>query len=354
MRTLLKLIPVIGFAFVADACDSYTAPPTQTRDPLEPASIVVTTSSTGTLTSAGDTRTFSAVVKNADGGVIAAPNLQWSSSNAEVASLTFDPSNNIVATANSDGTTIITARSGSIESTTPVVVRRAVAFIVLTAASNKIEFGSSMQLIALAYDARHQNLPTVQQFTFVSSNPASISVNATGTATAHFKFPQLPGATITASVTRDDVTTSSSLTLDVGIPSTTNFASLMLTDYVLPVRPPGLGAGLAFMTRSPDNVLYRVLWSDLSGAATSAQIRGPGGTADNAELLVELGPLPLPENSQVINGLIRGVDIKSQGGRAPIGIDSLATLMCNGQAYIQVGTARFPAGEVRGRLECIR
>ncbi|MBC8089614.1 MAG: CHRD domain-containing protein [Phycisphaerae bacterium] len=353
MRTLQKLIPVIGIALAAGNCDSHTAPPV-TVDPTIPATITLTASSSGTLTSAGDTRTFMAVVKNASGGIIASPNLQWSSSSPDVVSVTSDASNNAVATANSDGTANVVVRSGSVETTTPLVVRRAVASILLTSVSDKIEFGSTMQLITIAYDARHQAMPAVQQFTYVSSNPAAISVSATGHATALFKFPQLPEAIITASVTRDGTTTSSSIKLTAAIPSSTEFGSLMLTLYVLPVRPPGLGAGLAFMTRSPDYILYRVLWTDLSGVATNAQIRGPGGPEDIAELLVELGPLPPPESIPVINGLIRSADIKSQSGRPPISIDSLAVLMCNGQAYIQIGTARFPAGEIRGRVDCVR
>lgn len=348
-----KVAAFVGFVFMVAACDNSTASPAAI-DPLVPASITLRAAATGDLTSAGDTRILTAVVKNGRGDVIEHPVVEWSSSaGGVVASVVSIGVASGIVTAINDGTATITARSGAIESAVQIVVHRTLASVSLTTPTKVLEYGTNTQFVATAFDAGHNAIPNVQGFTFTSDNPSAAFVQPNGVVTALFKFPQLPDAAITASLTRDGITATAKVNVIVSLPDFVDYGALMLTENVVPLNPPTRGSGLALFTRAPDRVSYRVLWSDLRSPVTHVQLRGPAAWNENGELLVELGPRPTLDSLGVISGVITRADIQPQQGRPPISLDSLASLLCSGQSYVDVRTNRDPNGVIRGQLNCI-
>lgn len=343
---------ITGLALILSACNDYTAPPVIV-DPLAPTAIELAPSATGNMTSAGDMRSIVAVVKNSNGAAITQAAVDWKSSAPAVATVVSDGNGAATVTAVGDGTTTISARSGSIENTVNIVVRRALASVTVTLPNRLLEYGFASPIFATAFDARHNAIPNVTGFTYTTDNPSAAFVEPSGIVTALFTFPIRPDAVITATVTRDGVTRSGTVNMMAVEPAVFNTAALLLSENVFPQPVPSLGSGLVIMNRNPTSISSRVLWADLTGAATSVEIRGPGTLADSADVLVELGPLPEPGMPPVVNSLISNASIRSQRGRPPISLDSLKRLICAGVTHVEVRTARFPNGEIRGGLNCI-
>lgn len=349
-----KQLAIIGLAFLGSACDNDTAPPLVTNHPAIPALLTLSPSSLGVMTSAGDTRNITVVARNSDGAVIDSPEVQWVSNATTVATVTDNGAAGATVVAVGDGLVTITARSGAIESSLQFTVHRILASVTLTAPHRVLEYGSATQLVATAFDARHNAIPNVQGFKFSSDNPSTVFVQPNGVATALFRFPQLADAIITASLTRDGITATSRFNFIVGEPADIDFGALMLTENVQPVRPPTTGSGIALMTRFVDHIAFRVIWSELSGPVSAVQIRGPATVGNQADLFVSLAPLPSLDSLGLITGSITSANIRSQNGRAPISLDSLSALMCRRNAYIEVHTGRFPNGEIRGQFTCFQ
>lgn len=344
---------ITGLALILSACDGYTAPPISV-DPLVPVEIVLAPSATGNMTSAGDTRSIVAVVKNSNGAVITQLAVDWKSSVPAVATIVNDGNGAATITAVGDGTTTISARSGSIESTVNIVVHRTLASVTVTLPNRLLEYGFASPIFATAFDARHNAIPNVTGFIYTTDNPSAAFVEQSGIVTALFKFPIRPDAVITATLTRDGVTRSGTVNMMAVEPAVFNTAALLLSENVFSQQPlPSLGSGLAIMNRNPTSISSRVMWADLTGPATSVQIRGPGALTDSADVLVQLGPLPEAGMPPVINSIISNMSIRSQHGRPPISLDSLKRLICSNVAHVEVRTARFPNGEIRGGLNCI-
>lgn len=80
-------------------------------------------------------------------------------------------------------------------------------------------------------------------------------------------------------------------------------------------------------------VHWRVTHSGLSGPITGAHIHGPAGPGQNAGIIFPFGNL----NASVITG------------QARITPEQLGQLS-SGQWYVNLHTARHPAGEIRGQL----
>ncbi|MEO7996960.1 MAG: CHRD domain-containing protein [Gemmatimonadaceae bacterium] len=342
----------IGLALILSACNDYTAP-TTTVDPSVPAAIALAPSATGNMTAAGDTRSIVAVVKNSKGAAITPAAVDWKSSVPAVATVVNDGNGAATITAVGDGTTTISARSGSIENTATIVVRRALASVTVTLPNRLLEYGLASPIFATAFDARHNAIPNVTGFTYTTDNPSAAFVEQSGIVTALFAFPIRPDAVITATVTRDGVTRSGTVNMMAVEPPVFNTGALLLSENVFPQPLPSHGSGLAIMNRNPTSISSRVLWADLTGPATSVQIRGPGALTDSADVLVQLGPLPEAGMPPVINSLISNASIRSQHGRPPISLDSLKRLICSSLTHVEVRTARFPDGEIRGGLNCI-
>lgn len=343
---------LLAYCVALSGCD-YSATAVYNPDPLVPSSIAINAPATTPFTSAGDTRTFTAIVRNSAGQVIANPSIEWISSATNVATVSNSASGTVTVTAVGDGTASISARSGTIQESVQIVVHRTLASVELLAPSQTVALGSSTRLAAHALDARNTVIPNVQGFIFKSSNPTSLFVQPDGTVTGLFRFNQTTGALLTVSITRDGVTAGDTVSMTLVPPQSVDIASLLLTETVVPIRPSTAGAGLAHLERRGDRLNARIFWSSLTSPVKSVEIHGAAKFDETGDLLVNLGPLPATDSLGLVIMNIAGTDIRSQQGRAPISLDSLKALMCNERAYVDVRTTQFPGGEVRGQFRCL-
>lgn len=313
-------------------------------------SIVLSISSSEVMTSAGDTRSVTAMLKKgtSEAGLPAAT-LEWSSSAPSVATVSVSGTSATI-TAVDDGTAIITAANGSAQGTVTVTVRRALAHVVVSAASASLTPGATMQLTATGSDARDNPIDGLRGFTFSSSNPGSVIVSASGLATALFNPFITQGSTVTATLTRDGVTASGSVEIGVVAPPTPDYAGIMLAELVKPDPVPATGIGLLSLFTDGGRVSYSIVWSALSGPATAIHVHGPGNPTQLAGVLVDFVPGTQTTNYGLLTGSFTASDIRPQGGQPPISLDSLITLVRTGNAYADVHTAGYPDGEIRGPL----
>jgi hypothetical protein len=335
-------------ALTLGGCDGYDDDG-GTTGPSPVASIEVALPSEGEMTSAGDARAVVAVAKNADQSVVQSPPLTWTSDAPAVATVVGAGATATI-TAVGDGIAKISASTGSVEGTVTVTVRRRVASVVVSSPSPLLTVGSTAQLVTVALDARGNPLPNVTGFTFASSNPGSVVVSNTGLMTALFAFAATPSAIITATLTRDGVTVSDTAGVSVGAPRVFDFGALMLSEYVMPTRAPTAGAGVGYFGVDGARVNYTVTWSALSGPAAQVHIHGPGTVTDVVGTLLDFAPGAQTTTFGALTGSFGAADIRAQGGRPAISLDSLVTLLRTGNAYLDVHTAAFPDGEVRGQF----
>jgi len=314
------------------------------------ASVGLTLSPDAVMTSAGDTRTVTAVVTDANQSVVPSPSLAWTSDDPAVATVVGTGSTATI-TAVEDGVATITASAGSVQGTATVLVRRALASVVVTSPVPVVTLGSTAQLVTTGLDARGNPLSGLTGFTFTSSNPGSVIVSNTGVVTAIFAFPALPSAIITATLTKDGVTASDTAGISTRSPLNFDHAALMLSDLVRPNPVPTAGAGVAFFFRTGDRINYTITWSALSGPAVEAHLHGPGDTTDVAGTLVDLPIGAQATSFGALNGSFGAPDIRPQGGRPAISLDSLVKLLAPGKVYVDLHTSAFPAGEIRGQVE---
>jgi hypothetical protein len=314
-----------------------------------PASVTLNISSSEVMTSAGDTRTITAVVKDARQSVITPPDLTWSSSAPGVASVS-PAGTSATITAFDDGDAIITATSGGVQGTLTVSVRRRIVTVGVGGALSVLTVGLPTQLIALALDARQNVIHSVTDFTFSSSNSDVVAITPTGLALGLPDFFEQT-ATITASVIRSGTTYSGSLPLSVGPPASFDRLAVAVTANVFPNRVPTLALGVAFFSTVETGLAYTFTWSKLTGPALEAHIHGPAMEGELGDVLVDLGALNQTTSFGSISGLITAADIRSQAGQPPISMDSLSALMSTRNAYIDVHTSTYPDGEIRGQIE---
>lgn len=341
-----SLVAVSSLALVALGCGgAYDATPYRAGAP----SVTLALASAGPMVSAGETRAVTAVLRDAGGAVVPSPELSWSSSAPGVATVSGDGASATI-TAVDDGVATITAASGALRGEVAVAVHRTVASVLVSAPAPVLVFGSSMQLTATARDALDNPIAGVTGFTFSSGNPASVVVSEAGLATALFDLHR-PPTTVTASVTRDGATVSGEVVIIPRPPDVFDHAALLLTEYERPAPVPTLGQGAVFFTAvDGTRVDYLAVWSALSGPATAVHLHGPATGVEIAEVLVDLPPGPQTESYGSVTGSFTAADILPQGGQPPISLDALIALMDGNDAYVEVRTAAFPAGEIRGQI----
>ena len=109
------------------------------------------------------------------------------------------------------------------------------------------------------------------------------------------------------------------------------------------------GAGSAAFTVNGGTVSYVVTFSRLTGPPSMAHIHGPGTAAQAVGVLVDFPTTGQNSNSGVLQGTFTAASIRGQGGQPPISLDSLFTLLRTSNAYVNVHTAQFPGGEIRGQ-----
>ena len=117
-------------------------------------------------------------------------------------------------------------------------------------------------------------------------------------------------------------------------------------------RPTGNAStanGAAVFTRSGGTVSYTVTYQGLASAPTGLHIHAPASTAVNAGVIVDLVNTPQTNTSGVLTGTFSATNIRAAGGQPAISMDSLFILLGNGNAYVNVHSTAFPAGEIRGQ-----
>jgi uncharacterized protein YjdB len=177
-------------------------------------SVVVTATSADVLTSIGDTRTLTAVLKDDGGYSIAPPNIAWRTSDASVATVAGAGATATVTTVG-NGTAIIFAASGGAEGSVGVTVRQRVASITLTAPDSDLVVGASTQLAVVGLDERGHPTPALPNPLYVSGNTSSVVVSAQGVVTAILSTIAPFSSIVTATMTRDGVELTASKTFRV-------------------------------------------------------------------------------------------------------------------------------------------
>ncbi|HTL57314.1 MAG TPA: CHRD domain-containing protein [Candidatus Limnocylindrales bacterium] len=82
-------------------------------------------------------------------------------------------------------------------------------------------------------------------------------------------------------------------------------------------------------------------FTDLTGAATAMHIHGPAGAGTNADVLVSLVPYNFPASDPTKGGVIVGTIAWPSAD---------ISALLSGLTYLNIHTAAFPDGEIRGQL----
>lgn len=111
----------------------------------------------------------------------------------------------------------------------------------------------------------------------------------------------------------------------------TRVAVLTGSQEVPPNAGTAMGCGRFVIDTDANTVTYRIAYTGLTGAETASHIHGPAGPGVNA-----------------------GVAVALPGGNVKTGVWSYAEAvepdLLNGRTYVNVHTAAFPGGEIRGQI----
>lgn len=348
-RTAARLGLLASVTFALFACDENNAGgpgPVVTNDPNAVASISLPQLGLDTLTSRGDVRVIVAIARNSRGDIVSNPALTWTSSAPNVA-VVAAPVDAAILEAVDDGETTITARSGTISATTIVRVRRKIASISIDQTDSILNVGSSVSLNAVARDAREHIIPNIET-SYRSDDIFTAAVSANGIVTALFTATGNHQANVTAIVTRDGVRreTARHFTVTSVVPPAFDFFTYMIPASVLPEPVNELGEAIVYFTREGNAIRYRMYWSYLTGAPTSAHIHVSPDSDSSAPILVTLPLGNAPDKHGLVTGTFTAADIKAVNGRPPITLDSLVSAMGVFATYADIHTVRHQLGEV--------
>ena len=196
------LVPAI--AAVIAACGGGSDGPPTGGGPV-PASIDLTVSASGPMVSFGDTRTITALVRDAAGTAIPGASVSWSASPAGRVALAPATGLTTTATASGNGAVTVTATSGAATNTQALTVQQVFASLSLEPATATVNVGTTRQLTATPRDARG-NAMTLAGTTFRSTNGTVASVNANGLVTANANGDASIIAELTSGVFKADTT----------------------------------------------------------------------------------------------------------------------------------------------------
>ena len=197
-----------------------------TPPPPTPASISVSVSSPDAMASLGETRDLTAVVRDAAQQVIPNAQVSWSAGTPGVVSLSAASGLATRATAAANGTTVVTARAGTVTDSKELTVAQRFAALALTPPTASIAPGGTQQLTATARDAGGAAIAGVTGVAFSSSDEGKARVSASGLVTG----VAVGTATITAALTRDGVSRTATSGITVGQSSFPLSAGVQATD----------------------------------------------------------------------------------------------------------------------------
>jgi len=111
-----------------------------------------------------------------------------------------------------------------------------------------------------------------------------------------------------------------------------------------------LGTGTAAITflAGPDELVYLVTFSNLSGPATAAHIHLGPATISGPVIL----PFPLvpAATSGSFSGVLTNANIVNQGTTGLTDISQIAAQIQANNTYVNIHSSVFPGGEIRGQL----
>ena len=111
-------------------------------------------------------------------------------------------------------------------------------------------------------------------------------------------------------------------------------ATLSNAQEVPPAAGGGGGQAEVQLNKNNNTIKWKVTYSGLTGAVTAAHIHGPA---------------PVGQNAGVVVPFTGNMNAQPMEGEATITPEQVTQLV-NGQWYVNIHTARFPGGEIRGQL----
>lgn len=200
-------------------------------------------------------------------------------------------------------------------------------------------------------------------------SPAAVTITEGGTvtwafgATEHNVVFQTAGApsniavTSNGNVNRDFSTVGTFAyvcSLHAGMSGTVNVAAASLFAQMnganeRPTANPSTANGAAFFTRSGNTVSFTVAFQGIASNPTGLHIHAPANASQATGIAVDLLKTTQMGPSGVLTGTFTASDIRSVAGAPAVSLDSLMVLIRTGNAYVNVHSTTYPAGEIRGQ-----
>lgn len=177
MRTIGRIVPVRGrlvavLALAVAACGGEAAPPV-------PASLTVVPNALS-FASLADTARLTATVRDENGEIMQGAAITWVSQDAAVARITpSERAPSVLVTSIANGSTRITATAGGASGTATVQVEQIATNVEITAPTDSLVVGDSVQMTAHATDAVGSEVVGAL-FSWESSNPGVATVDDDG------------------------------------------------------------------------------------------------------------------------------------------------------------------------------
>ncbi|WP_423925033.1 Ig-like domain-containing protein [Candidatus Palauibacter sp.] len=179
-RAILLFGLVAGLSCGDSSTEPTRPPPPPPPPPTPQPTSVTVTPATAELTALGDTVRLGAEVRDQAGQVIAGATVSWSSGDTSVASVDATG----LVTAASNGTAVVTARSGAAMGEARVSVRQSVdSVVVVPSAVELTAVGDTVRLSAAARDA-NGHVVAGAVFAWSSSDASVVAVDSAGLVTA--------------------------------------------------------------------------------------------------------------------------------------------------------------------------
>jgi len=132
-------------------------------------------------------------------------------------------------------------------------------------------------------------------------------------------------------------------------PETITFISTLSGANERPNAVTTPATGTATYSLSGNTLTYTVTVTGLTSNITMSHIH-VGSNAVAGPIIVPYAPLPAVQSGLVTTGVIDLSKPITAGGATTITGDSLRVLLNNGNAYTNVHTVNFGAGEIRGQI----
>jgi hypothetical protein len=115
----------------------------------------------------------------------------------------------------------------------------------------------------------------------------------------------------------------------------------------------GIGLATLIYQSAGDDILYSVNFTGLSAPASSARIQiGAAGT-NGPVVLPFTNPGAPASTSGTFTGTLAVADIVNSGTTGLTTVSQIAAQIAAGNAYVNISTANFPGGEIRGQLSVV-